>query len=99
MNCTALLETPEVLRGFDVKGEDVVISPANGEKELWAISQKVTRRLCRGFLPPFLGDDILYVDAQTGDRTDILSYRRDKSSNLTTEGRNLAPQPSPDQNM
>ncbi|MBU7012365.1 MAG: hypothetical protein HXS46_16920 [Theionarchaea archaeon] len=96
MNNTLLLETPEVLRGFDVKEEDMVISLSNGEKELWVISQKGTERLCRGFLPLFLGDDILYVDAQTGDRTDIFLYRKDKSSNLTTEGRNLAPQPSPD---
>jgi len=50
---SVLLETPRVLRGFDVKGEDIVISRTNGEKELWILSQGKARRLCRGFSPLF----------------------------------------------
>ncbi|KYK33960.1 MAG: hypothetical protein AYK19_12730 [Theionarchaea archaeon DG-70-1] len=93
---SVLLETPRVLRGFDVKGEDIVISRTNGEKELWIISQGKARKLCRGFSPLFLGDDILYCNTEN-DRTDICLYQKGSSSNLTKKGRNLAPQPSPDE--
>ena len=89
-----VLKAPRVLRGFDVKGEYIVISRENGEKALWLISHTTKKRLCRGFLPQFLGDDILYSDA-VNDRTDIFLYQNGQSSNLTKEGRNLAFQPSP----
>lgn len=95
---TSILKTPRVLSGYDVKGEDVVISRANGEKELWLVSHGRARKVCRGFLPRFLGDDLLYLDAENGDRTDIFLYRGGTTLSLTHAGRNLAPQPSPDGN-
>jgi pimeloyl-ACP methyl ester carboxylesterase len=91
-----LLKTPRVLRGFDVKGRDIVVSRENGEKELWMVSQGGAKKLCKGFSPLFVGDHIVYLDAEDGDRTDIFLYQEGSSSHLTREGRNLAPQLSPD---
>ena len=95
-NYIKILKTPKVLRGFDTKGGDIVLSQVHGEKELQIVSQGKVQRLCRGFLPLFLGDDILYSNAEMGDRTDIFLYQKGRCINLTREGRNLAPQPSPD---
>jgi dipeptidyl aminopeptidase/acylaminoacyl peptidase len=96
MPADAILDTPRVLRGFDVRGEDIVISRADSEKELWIFSGGKAQRLCKGYSPLFLGNDILYICAEMGDRTDIFLYQNGESIPLTREGRNLAPQPSPD---
>jgi Tol biopolymer transport system component len=89
-----IVKAPTVLRGFDVRGEDIVFSRVCGEKELWIVKQGNLQRLIRGFSPLFIGDDILYI-AEVGDRTDIFLYQNNPV-NLTEEGRNVAPQPSPD---
>lgn len=91
-----IVKTPTVLRGFDAKGDTIIISRVDKEKELWLISKKGSKKLCKGFSPLFCGDDILYLDAKNGDRTDIFLYKKGISYNLTRTGRNLAPQPSPD---
>ena len=90
-----ILKTPRVLRGFDAKGDDIVFSRVNEDKELWIISHGEAQKLCRGFSPLFVGDSILYIDAEQGDRTDIFLYQEGTCLNLTKEGRNLAPLPSP----
>jgi dipeptidyl aminopeptidase/acylaminoacyl peptidase len=93
---TGILKTPHILRGFDIRGGTIVISRANKENELHIITNGELKRLCRGFSPFFVGEDILYMDAVDGDRTDIFLYQPGHPVNLTKKGRNLAPQPSPD---
>lgn len=94
-----IIKTPTVLRGFDATGDTIVISRVDKEKELWLVSKTEVKKLCRGFLPQVCGDGILCLDAQNGDRTDIFLYKKGNSYNLTREGRNLAPQVSPNQQL
>ncbi|MBU7045544.1 MAG: S9 family peptidase [Theionarchaea archaeon] len=90
-----IMKTPTVLRGFDVEGEVIVFSRAYKEKELWINNEGNLQKLTRGFSPILIGDDILYT-AEVNDRTDIFLYHEKMPLALTKEGRNVAPQPSPD---
>lgn len=96
MSGDALLDTPRVLRGFDVRGEDIVISRKDEGNRLRILSAGTVRDLGKGYSPVFSGTDILYIQEETGDRTDIYLYQNGRSVPLTGSARNLSPQPSPD---
>lgn len=92
-----ILRTPRVLTGFDVKKDTIVFSRIHKEKELCKASNGKIRKLCRGYLPVFANNDIIYVYEKNGDKSDIFMYKNGVQA-LTKKGRNLAPQPCPDGN-